>query len=35
MAPALDAERILRREAIRITEFSSDPELGVLVLDRD
>jgi predicted nuclease of predicted toxin-antitoxin system len=33
--PIVDAERILRREAIRIMEFSADPELGVLVLDRD
>jgi predicted nuclease of predicted toxin-antitoxin system len=33
--PTRDAERVLRREAIRITEFLSDPELGVLVLDRD
>jgi predicted nuclease of predicted toxin-antitoxin system len=33
--PTRDAERILRSEAIRITEFSADPELGVLVLDRD
>jgi len=33
--PTRDAESILRREAIRITEFSADPELGVLVLDRD
>jgi len=33
--PTRDAERVLRREAIRITEFASDPELGVLVLDRD
>ena len=33
--PTVDAERILRREALRITEFSTDPELGVLVLDRD
>jgi predicted nuclease of predicted toxin-antitoxin system len=33
--PTIDAERILRREAIRIMEFSADPELGVLVLDRD
>jgi hypothetical protein len=31
----MDAEQILRREAIRITEFSADPELGVLVPDRD
>jgi predicted nuclease of predicted toxin-antitoxin system len=30
-----DAERLLRREAIRVTEFAADPELGVLVLDRD
>src|SRR5581483_10977815 len=33
--PTADAERVLRREAIRITEFVDDPELGVLVLDRD
>jgi predicted nuclease of predicted toxin-antitoxin system len=33
--PTHDAERVLRREAIRITEFAADPELGVLVLDRD
>ena len=33
--PTRDAERVLRREAIRITEFAADPELGVLVLDRD
>ena len=33
--PTRDAESILRREAIRITEFVADPELGVLVLDRD
>jgi hypothetical protein len=33
--PARDAERVLRREAIRITEFPADPELGLLVLDRD
>ena len=33
--PTRDAEGILRREAIRITEFSADAELGVLVLDRD
>ena len=33
--PTRDAERVLRREAIRITEFVADPELGVLVLDRD
>jgi predicted nuclease of predicted toxin-antitoxin system len=33
--PTRDAERELRREAIRITEFLADPELGVLVLDRE
>ena len=33
--PTRDAERLLRREATRITEFAADPELGVLVLDRD
>jgi len=33
--PTRDAERVLRREAIRITEFAADPELTVLVLDRD
>ena len=33
--PTADAERVLRREAIRISEFVDNPELGVLVLDRD
>ena len=33
--PTRDAERVLRREAIRIAEFVGDSELGVLVLDRD
>ena len=33
--PTRDAELVLRREAIRITGFAADPELGVLVLDRD
>jgi predicted nuclease of predicted toxin-antitoxin system len=33
--PTRDAERVLGREAIRITEFAADPELAVLVLDRD
>jgi predicted nuclease of predicted toxin-antitoxin system len=33
--PTRDAEQVLRREAVRITEFAADPELGVLVLDRD
>jgi len=32
--PTRDAEEVLRREAVRITEFASDPELAVLVLDR-
>jgi len=33
--PTRDAERVLRREAIRVTAFAADPELAVLVLDRD
>ena len=33
--PTRDAEYVLRREAVRITEFAEDPELGVLVLDRN
>jgi predicted nuclease of predicted toxin-antitoxin system len=33
--PTKDAERVLRREAIRITEFFADSDLAVLVLDRD
>jgi predicted nuclease of predicted toxin-antitoxin system len=33
--PTRDAEQVLRREGIRISEFVADPELGVLVLDRD
>ncbi len=33
--PTADAERVLRREAVRISEFLNDPELGVLVLDRE
>jgi hypothetical protein len=33
--PTRDAERVLRREAIRMTEFAADPELAVLILDRD
>jgi predicted nuclease of predicted toxin-antitoxin system len=32
--PTRDAEEVLRREALRITEFAADPELGVLMLDR-
>ena len=31
--PTRDAERVLRREAIRIQAFFSEPDLGVLVLD--
>ena len=30
--PTRDAEVLLRREAVRITEFAADPELGILVL---
>jgi predicted nuclease of predicted toxin-antitoxin system len=33
--PTKDAEQVLRREAVRITEFAMDPEPGVLVLDRN
>jgi len=33
--PTRDAERVLRRDAIRIAEFAADAELAVLVLDRD
>jgi hypothetical protein len=33
MHPTRDAEAVLRREAIRITDFAADPELGVLVLE--
>jgi predicted nuclease of predicted toxin-antitoxin system len=32
--PTRDAEFVLRRNAIRITEFVADPDLGFLVLDR-
>jgi predicted nuclease of predicted toxin-antitoxin system len=32
--PTRDAEQVLRREAIRMTEFAADPELAVLILDR-
>jgi predicted nuclease of predicted toxin-antitoxin system len=31
--PTRDAEALLRREAIRISEFHEAPDLGVLVLD--
>jgi hypothetical protein len=33
--PTRDAEWVLRREAIRITQFCESPDLGVLVLDRE
>jgi predicted nuclease of predicted toxin-antitoxin system len=33
--PTKDTEHILRREAIQISDFLAEPELGVLVLDRD
>jgi predicted nuclease of predicted toxin-antitoxin system len=32
--PTRDAEFVLRRDAIRITEFAADLTLGFLVLDR-
>jgi predicted nuclease of predicted toxin-antitoxin system len=32
--PTRDAELVLRRDAIRITEFAADLTLGLLVLDR-
>lgn len=32
--PNRDAERVLRRDVVRITEFAADPEFGLLVLDR-
>jgi predicted nuclease of predicted toxin-antitoxin system len=32
--PTKDAEFVLRRDAIRLTEFAADPDLGILVLDR-
>jgi predicted nuclease of predicted toxin-antitoxin system len=32
--PTRDADLVLRREAIRITEFAADSTLGFLVLDR-
>jgi hypothetical protein len=30
-----DAESVLRRDAIRIAQFESDPELGLLVIDKE
>jgi predicted nuclease of predicted toxin-antitoxin system len=32
--PTRDAEVLLRRDAVRITQFADDPELGILVLDK-
>jgi predicted nuclease of predicted toxin-antitoxin system len=32
--PTRDAEFVLRRDAIRITEFAADSDLGILLLDR-
>jgi predicted nuclease of predicted toxin-antitoxin system len=32
--PTKDTEFVLRRDAIRLTEFAGDPNLGILVLDR-
>jgi predicted nuclease of predicted toxin-antitoxin system len=32
--PTRDAELVLRRDAMRITEFAADSTLGLLVLDR-
>ncbi len=33
--PTRDTEFVLRRDAIRLTEFAADPDLGILVLDRE
>jgi predicted nuclease of predicted toxin-antitoxin system len=33
--PTRDAESVLRREAIRIAQFENDPELGLLVIDKE
>jgi len=32
--PTMEAEFVLRRDAIRITEFAAQPDLGILTLDR-
>ncbi|MBV8895864.1 MAG: DUF5615 family PIN-like protein [Acidobacteriaceae bacterium] len=32
--PTRDAEALLRREAVRITEFAADPELAVLIVEK-
>ena len=33
--PTKDVERLLRKQAIRIAEFVSDPDLGLLSLEKD
>ena len=33
--PTRDAELVLRREAIQITDFAAGPQLGILLLDRE
>lgn len=33
--PTKDTEAVLRRDAIRLTDFSVDPTLGILILDRE
>jgi len=33
--PTRDAESVLRREAIRITQFEGDLELGLFVIDKE
>jgi predicted nuclease of predicted toxin-antitoxin system len=33
--PTRDAEFVLRRDAIRLTNFAADAELGILILDRE
>jgi predicted nuclease of predicted toxin-antitoxin system len=32
--PTRDAEFVLRRDAIRLTEFAAEADLGILILDR-
>ena len=34
MHPTNDAGDLLRRSALRITEFERDPELGILIFDK-
>ncbi len=33
--PTRDAEALLRRQAVRITQFAADSEIGILMLDKD